>query len=117
MIPVFKIVLIVLIIKSSVYNMKGLHMTKKVLLRQEIQSLHWTQNQCTVYPVVALRKVNDKIKEDHFVVISGDIKHDVKFAEFANITIDENYTQKGIVFENEIEFNDGCSSQYKSTFA
>ena len=50
-------------------------------------------------------------------MISGDIKHDVKFAEFANITIDENYTQKGIVFENETEFNDGCSSQYKSTFA
>ena len=92
-------------------------MTTKVLLCQEIQSLHWTQNQCTFYPVVALRKVNDKIKEDHFVVISGDIKHDEKFAEFANIKIDKYYTQKGIVFENEIEFNDGCSSEYKSTFA
>ena len=86
-------------------------------LPQEIQSLHWTQNQCTVYPVVALRKVNDEIKEDHFVVISDDIKHNVKFVELANIKIDEYYTQKGIVFENEIEFNDGCSSQYISTFA
>ena len=49
------------------------------LLPQEIQRLHWTQNQCTVYPLVALCKVNDKIKEDHFVVINDDIKHDVKF--------------------------------------
>ena len=66
---------------------------------------------------MALRKVNDEIKEDHFVVISDDIKHNVKFVELANIKIDEYYTQKGIVFENEIEFNDDCSSKYKSTFA
>ena len=66
---------------------------------------------------MALCKVNDKIKEDHFVVISDDIKRDVKFVEVVNIKVDEHYTQKGIVFENEIEFNDGCFSQYKSTFA
>ena len=59
------------------------------LLPQEIQSLHWTQDQCTVYPVVTLRKVNDEIKDDHFFVISDDIKHDVKFVELANIKIDE----------------------------
>ena len=68
------------------------------LLCHEIQSLQWTQNQCTVYPAVALRKVNDEIKEDHFVVISDD----VKFVELANSKIDEYYNQKGIVFENEI---------------
>ena len=72
------------------------------LLCHEIQSLQWTQNQCTVYPAVALRKVNDEIKEDHFAVISDDIKHDVKFVELANSKIDEYYNQKGIVFENEI---------------
>ena len=65
--------------------------------------------------MVALRKANDEIKEDHFVVINDDIKHDVKFVELVNIKIDEFYTQKGIVFENEIEFNDDCSSMYKST--
>ena len=87
------------------------------LLPKEIQSLHWTQSQCTVYLVVALRKVNDEIKEDHVVVINDDIKHDVKFVELVNIKIDEYYIEKGIVFENEIESNDDCSSQYKSTFA
>ena len=88
------------------------------LLPKEIQSLHWTQYQCTVYLVVALCKVNDEIKEDHVVVINDDIKHDVKFVELVvNIKIDEYYIEKGIVFENEIEFNDDCSPQYKSTFA
>ena len=67
--------------------------------------------------MVVLHKLNDEIKEDHFVVISNDIKDDVKFVELANIKIDEYYTQKGIVFENEIKLNDGCSSQYKSNFA
>ena len=47
---------------------------------------------------MALRKVNDEIKEDHFVVISDD----VKFVELANSKIDEYYNQKGIVFENEM---------------
>ena len=65
----------------------------------------------------ALCKVNDKIKEDHFTVISDDVKHDVKFLELANIKIDEYYTQNGIVSENEIEPNDGCSSQCKLTLA
>ena len=37
------------------------------LLCHEIQSLQWTQNQCTVYPAVALCKVNDEIKEDHLL--------------------------------------------------
>ena len=35
----------------------------------EISSLHWTQTQATVYPVVCLRKVDGKIREDHIVII------------------------------------------------
>ena len=40
-----------------------------------------------------------------------DIKHNVKLVELANIKIDEYYTQKDIVFENEIEFSGGCSNK------
>ena len=65
----------------------------------------------SVYLVVALCEVNDEIKEDHVVEINDNIKHDVKFVELVNIKIDEYYIEKGIVFENEIEFNDDCSSQ------
>ena len=67
--------------------------------------------------MVALLKVNDKIRGPFFFVISDDIKHDAKFVELKNIKINEYYTQKDIVFENETEFDDGCSSQHKSHFA
>ena len=103
--------------ENSIVKIQDFSGNYKCLLPPEIQSLLCTQNQCTIYPVVVLHKLNDKIKEDHFVVISDDIKDDVKFVELANIKIDEYYTQKGIVFENEIKLNDGCSSQYKSNFA
>ena len=49
------------------------------LLPNEIVSIHWTQEQATVFPVVVLRKVNNYVQEDHFVFISDDLKHDVPF--------------------------------------
>ena len=59
------------------------------LLPKEVQSLHWNQKQCTVYPVVVLRKVDSEIREDHFVIISDDTKHDVPFVKLANKKIHE----------------------------
>ena len=74
-----------------------------------------TQNQSAVYSVAALHTANDEIKGDIFVVICDGIKRDLKFVEFANIKFDEYDAQKSIAFENEIEFNDGCFSQYTFT--
>ena len=37
------------------------------LLPDEPQSIHWTQQTVTVYPVVALFNKDGKISEDHFV--------------------------------------------------
>ena len=51
------------------------------LLPEEIQSLHWTQETATVYPIVVIRKVEDDIHEDHIVFISNYKKHDVLFVE------------------------------------
>ena len=36
------------------------------LLQKEVQSLHWNQEQCTVYPVVALRKIDSEVWEAHY---------------------------------------------------
>ena len=36
------------------------------LLPEEIMSIHWTQEQATVYPVVVLRKVDGILREDKF---------------------------------------------------
>ena len=36
------------------------------LLPEEIMSIHWNQEQATVYPVVVLKKVDGILCEDHF---------------------------------------------------
>lgn len=83
------------------------------LLPDEIMSIHWTQEQATVYPVVVLRKIDNDIREDHFTFISNDIKHDVPFVELCNSMIHSYYDEKGVDIEMDVEFNDGCASQYK----
>ena len=64
-----------------------------------------------------MRKVDGEIREHHFIIISDDLKHDVPFVELANIRIHEHYLQRNLFFEVDIEFNDGCASQYKSKTA
>ena len=39
------------------------------LLPEEAQSIHWTQHQVTVFPVVVLRRVANEICEDHIVIL------------------------------------------------
>ena len=73
-------------------------------------SIHWTQEQATVYPVVVLRKVDDILHEDHFTFISNDLTHDVPFVELCNSMIHTYYDERDINIEMDIEFNDGCAS-------
>ena len=87
------------------------------LLPKEVQSLHWNQEPCAIYLVVVLRTVDSEIREDHFVIISGDAKHDVPFVKLANKKILEHCRGLGISFDIDTEFNDGCTSQYMSKTA
>ena len=83
------------------------------LVPHEIQTLHWTQDEATVYQVVVLRQVNDVIWEDHITFISSDLKHDVPFVEFCNDLLHEHFKSEGYIITHDIECNDGCSSQFK----
>lgn len=84
------------------------------LLPIEIQSIHWTQETATVYPIVVVcRRHGDDIREDHLVFISSDKKHDVPFVELCNIKLHSYYQEKGVSFIRDIEYNDGCASQFK----
>ena len=80
----------------------------------EIQSLHWQQNQVSVFPVVILMKQNGKIREDHIVVISNNLKHDPAFVELSNRKIHQYYEENGFTIVKDIEINDGCSTQFRS---
>ena len=83
------------------------------LLPEEIQSLHWTQETATVYPVVILRRVAGDVREDHITFISDDKKHDVPFVEKCNEWMHEHYRNEGVNIKHDVEYNDGCSSQFK----
>ena len=50
-------------------------------------SIHWTQDQATVYPAIVLMKVNDIVCEDHFTFISDEIQHYVPFVEIYNVML------------------------------
>ena len=67
-------------------------------------SIHSTQEQATVYPVVVLWKVEDRVREDHFVFISDDLKHDIPFVEICNSMIHKHYTDRNIPLTRDIEF-------------
>ena len=83
------------------------------LLPKETMSIHWTQEQATVYPVVVLRKVDVNLHEDHFTFISNDLTHDVPFVELCNSMIHTYCDKRYINIEIDIELNDGCASEYK----
>ena len=84
------------------------------LLPDEPQSIHWTIQQATVYPVVTLRCHNKKIVEDHFVFISDDRTHDSPFVVYCDDHIKEFYSANYPNITSFIELNDGCAQQFKS---
>jgi len=83
------------------------------LLPEEIQSLHWVQQTATVYPIVVMRRVGADVREDHIVFISDNKKHDVSFVEKCNEILHHHYAENGIFITHDIEYNDGCASQFK----
>ena len=46
--------------------------------------------------VVVLTRINDVVKEDHFVFMSKNLKHNILFVEICNSIIHKYYTDKEI---------------------
>ena len=84
------------------------------LLPDELQSIHWTIQQATVYPVVTLQCHNKKIVEDYFVFIKDDRTHESSFVEYCADHIKEFYSANHPNITSFIELNDGCTQQFKS---
>ena len=49
----------------------------------------------------------------NFTFISNDLTHDVPLVELCNAMIHTYYDERNINMEIDIDFNDGCASQYK----
>ena len=94
---------------STIVKIQNFSENYTCLLPEEIMSIHWTQEQATVCPVVVLRKIDNVLHEDHFTFISDDIKHDVPFVELCNDMIHTYYDKINVDIDLDIEFNDGCA--------
>ncbi|KAG1660000.1 hypothetical protein GQR58_022225 [Nymphon striatum] len=86
-------------------------------LQDEAQSCHWNHGQCTVHPIVTYYNCNicsNGIVTESLVCVSDDRKHDHhavrKFVEVANTHLQDT---RGLSINHEVQFTDGCSSQYK----
>ena len=83
------------------------------MVPNEVQSLHLTQKQATLYPVVVLRRVNGIKQEDKITFISRDLKHDAPYMEFFKELLHEYYKSERLKITHNIEYNNGCSNQFK----
>ena len=99
--------------ESTIFKIHDFSENYTCLLPDEIQSIHWVQETASVYPIVVLRKVNNDIREDHITFISNDKTHDVAFVEYSNEILHRHYRDDGLNIQHDIEYNDGCASQFK----
>ena len=60
-----------------------------------------------------MRKIGDDVQEHHLVFISDEKKHDVPFVEKGSEILHSHYLQEGGIINHDIEYNDGCASQFK----
>ena len=84
------------LIEGQILKIQDFSENYTCLVPDEIQSLHWTQTQATLYPVVVFRKVGDIVIEEQLVFISDDINHDCAFVEFVNNQIHQYYQMKSV---------------------
>ena len=86
----------------------------KFLIQDEIQSYHWTNESCTLHPIVIYTASAGKLKTDSLCFISDDNNHDTNFVyevqEKTMMFIKENYPLVSKVYY----FSDGCGGQYKN---
>ncbi len=99
--------------ENSIQKIHDFQENYTCLLPEEIQSLHWTQETATVYPIIVLRRVGEDIREDHLTFIPDDKNHDVPFGEYCNDSLHKYYEDEGLSITHDIEYNDGCASQFK----
>ncbi|XP_070549241.1 uncharacterized protein [Ptychodera flava] len=87
--------------------------------QDEIQSAHWTNNQVTVHPIVSFYNCPDCTNthpvQEAMVFLSDDLTHDCHaVAMFVKIANQHLLKERKITMGKQIQFSDGCSSQYKS---
>ncbi|XP_069137185.1 uncharacterized protein [Argopecten irradians] len=85
--------------------------------QDEIQSAYYSYQQVSLHPVVAYYKCptcKSSTVEESAVFISPDIKHDAYAVNQFNYKMKRHIQERGVSFNHDVQFSDGCASQYKS---
>ena len=84
------------------------------VVRDEIQSFHWNNDQVTIHPLVGYYKSDDNLKHINFVVRSENNKHDT-VAVHLYIKKFLSFVQEKVPSISHVKyFSDGCAGQYKN---
>lgn len=83
----------------------------------EIQSAYYNYHQVTVHPMLAYYNCPDctEVVQESVVFISDDLDHDPAAVEqFSKCPNAHLRNTRGLNYNHEVQFSDGCASQYKS---
>lgn len=86
----------------------------KMIVQDEIQEFHWTQQAITMHPVIIYINTGERVENINMCFFTSDLNHD--------ITMVKNFQYKVMVHLKEnfpsidtVEFfSDGCAGQYKN---
>ncbi|KAK7102691.1 uncharacterized protein [Littorina saxatilis] len=83
--------------------------------QDEAQGAHWSKQQVTVHPVVAIFHCPEdgEIMRETFCFVSPDLKHDSHAVQHFSVGVIHSLQGSGVVCNKVIHFSDGCAGQYK----
>ena len=89
------------------------------LTQNEVQSAHWSHTQVTLYPFVCFYYCSDcdsqEVVREAIHVVSNDLQHDAHSVHFyTRVATSFLCNKRGLKVSREIQWSDGCASQYKS---
>lgn len=84
------------------------------IVQDAIQSCHWSNESCTIHPIVIYVLCNNTIKVLSFCYISNDLEHDTAFVYYLQSSLSK-HLKDTYPHLLEVEyFSDGCAAQYKN---
>lgn len=86
------------------------------VLQNEVQGYHWTNNSCSLHPVVIYTKQEntEDLKVSSLCVVSDDLEHDVAFVHETQKVVSQFLKTNFPEVTNVIYYSDGCAAQYKN---
>ena len=83
-------------------------------VQNEIQSMHWYNDQCTIMVQICYWKEDGNLKKESVFYISDDKQHDTLFVQHCFKIHYEHLVSQGLKFKRHWVWSDGAASQFKA---